>query len=167
MQLIQPLQFFDWLRMVIHPQIHFDIVIAAVPSAFLHNINSSRLFPSAVASCVLSSCDGLQHAFSQWAFRRFKCPAHFTDCFFTDQNIALTGMMLPYYMSGPVIAFMSSEGTSLSFCIDDRHLAQTSAWIVRNELVDDFFRRQAFFQQCQSLRSKSGIRPGLCGNCAY
>src|SRR5699024_3239059 len=91
----------------------------------------------------------------------------FTDCFFTDQNIALTGMMLPYYMSGPVIAFMSSEGTSLSFCIDDRHLAQTSAWIVRNELVDDFFRRQAFFQQCQSLRSKSGIRPGLCGNCAY
>src|SRR5579875_322160 len=160
-QLQEVLQLLNWLRAVIYAQVNEAVVEAAVASPCAYHEQRRRLLSPAISPCRLPGCQRRQQAITERAGRLLKGACHRLHRLFSDQNIALAGVILSCYAACPGIAVLAGIAYRFSLRRDDTDLAAGPSLVVAQQSFKRLPRRQPACQQFQTVWSVAGIGPRL------
>src|SRR5437870_8858832 len=90
-----PLQLFDWFRIVVDLQLQYGVVVQPHAAVLLHDDERRRLLTARIAAAGLSPLERRDEALRQVAGRLLERVDHVRDDRFARKNVALSGAELP------------------------------------------------------------------------
>lgn len=133
MALINALELFDRIRVIVHTQISVSIILTAVASIFFHDQQSSRLTTTPVTACSFACLKSLNKTVTKIALCLFKAHCHRINHPRPSQNIALNHIVFPSSSAGPRHCFETRESGNIALRINHPNLAQVTVWIAIGE----------------------------------
>src|SRR2546421_12364275 len=153
--------------MIVNAQIDETVVEAAIAATCANNEQCCRLLSPAIPSRCLTSSQCCHQPVTQGARRLFKGVCHGQHGIFSDQNVALTGIMFSRVTSRPGKTLVACIGRRFTVGSNDSHLAGSAACIFVGKLCYRLCCREATCQQFQSAGSIACVGPGLRCNSPY